>query len=499
MTINFRDLAAGYDAPIVTASRRDDRPALPFATTRAIAAAAVALPIVALLLGTAGHQSAFPSVILAGVITAALAAAIRQAAGVTLPLARIAVATYALAAVLGAVVIASNQSNFGIPYTSSFDDSYYWINTESIATGGSFGAEHATLFEYVAAGYFLALSTLGAVAPADLLPLNWALSALALAAVLACSERLVGAPPPLGLALLATFGNAQFCLCVPHLYRDMLVTLGFTLAVLFAVRGRLGLALLGVGLALGTRTAHGFLAAFVLASVTLARTHTYRRHPRLIAAGLVIAVTAAALVVSRGSAAMLSGRGGESDSRDVASYALNRQDAVVEHLSEQSSLGAQVIGLGPVGIPLRMVSGYFAPVTLLSPVVERSYNTLMIPGRMGDSLKVKRFVAFMLVYWVTVLSWPLLAPGLLLGMRRLDRAGGTQRLLLRSLALCFLLIMVISMQERHRVPVLAFNPLLLAAFYATPATAEERFLARAIRRATLVGLGAVNLWIALRA
>lgn len=467
-------------------------------TLRTAAALALATPLVAALLAAAGELRVFPSVVLCAVLTAAGAAVLRRSVTSALPMAHLGLVAYALAAVIGALVLLNNQQNFGLPFGVGFDESFYWFNTESISGGGHLGEVHATLFEHLCARYHALLALGGDVTPGEMLPVNWALSALTLCAVFGVSEALLGAAPPLGLSLLATYGNAQFCLCVPHFYRDMLVTLGFVLAALYALRGRIPLALLGVGVALGTRTAHGFLALLLVATVAISRTRAFRRQPRVFAAGLVIAGLLGAAVVSRGSAAMLSGRGGESDSRDVVSYAITRQEDVVSHLSGESSYGAQVIALGPLGIPLRMVSGYFAPVSLVSPMQERSYNTLMLPGRLGDQLRVQRFVSFMLVYWVTVLAWPVLAAPLLLGMRRLELAGGTPATLMRALALCFFLIMVISMQERHRVPVLAFNPLFLAAWRRAPPDPQERRLARAITGLTLLAIGALNLWVLIR-
>lgn len=466
--------------------------------TRDAGALGVSLAVVLTALSVSDHLDSFPSAVLGGVLAVVFADIIGRTTGSTLPLGRVALLSYAVAASVGAVVMADNQRNFGIPFSSGFDDGFYWFNTERLAQGIDDGT-HVTLFERFASLYYRLLAVGGDVVPADLLPLNWALSAVTVATVFAASEALLGVAPPLGLSLLATYGNAQFCLCVPYFYRDMLVAAGFAAAVLYALRGNLWFALAACGVVLGTRTAHGFLALFVVASVLIARTDFFRRNPRAVAGSLAVLVTAGALVVSRGSAAMLSGRAGEDDSRDVASYAVTRQQEIVAHLeADDSSLGARVIALGPVGIPLRMVSGYFAPVTLQDPEVERSFNTLLIPWRIGDVLRARFFVVYMMIYWVTVLSWPVLVAPLILGMRRLERAPGTRRVLFRSLVLCFLLVMTISMQERHRVPLLAFNPLFLAAWRAEPPTESERHLAYWIGVFTLAAITTLNIYVILR-
>lgn len=401
---------------------------------------------------------------------------------------------YALSALVGAFVVWDNHSNTGLHFSTNFDDSFYYVNAVELARGRVAQLTQWTLFEVLLALWCSALEPFKAIAPVDLLPVNWSLTALCVTMSAELARRVSGRPVPRPWLLAVTLGQYQLLAVVPFLYRDMLVAVSFVGAALFAWVGAPWRALPFIILATGTRGGHGVLAAFTAASLHFTSTATFQRAPRTMTAVGVVLLAAAVAVGANLSAGFLSGRVGEEASGNVATFAVERQQRWTENYAQTgSSFGERVLGLGPVGFPLRMVSGYFAPVVFRDATYEKSFNSLFLPGSMGDRYRVRGTFRFTYAEWVSILLWPLTAPLLLLGMRRLARGDTRQRTLLGALALAFFLIMVVSMQERHRVPILAFNPVFIAMALAQRSSAAEARFVALTRSIVVAGIVALNI------
>lgn len=401
--------------------------------------------------------------------------------------------TYAVAALVGSFAVWDNHANTGLFYAPNFDESFYYHNGRRIAESGLGAATHWTAFDVLVGAWLAGLGALKDVTPADALPLNWALTAVCACLTAAVTREVVGARLPLRWQLAVTLAQAQLLLAAVCLFRDMLVTVGFVGATLFALRRSLGATLACIALTAATRGGHGFLAALVALTLHAVGTAAFARNPRTFSALGGAALVAVLWLGSTASAGLLSGRAGEGGDGDVASAVAQRTSAWTEGYAQSgTSLGARVMGLGPAGYPLRMVSGYFAPVVMRDATFEKSLNTLFLPASMGDHYVVRGHYLLTYFEWLTALLWPLTAPLLVLGMARLARGDLRQRALLAALAAAFLAIMVVSMQERHRIAVLAFNPMLVAAALARPWSGDERRLVRRVRWIAALGVLAVN-------
>lgn len=446
----------------------------------------------------AGVPDLWVSALLGGVAARAAGEALAQSLRDP-GLRRVAVGAYAVASLVGAFVLWDNHSNTGLLYAPNFDESFYYHNARRIADLGLDATTHWTLFDVLLAGWCAALGSVKELTPADALPLNWALTAVCAALAAGAAREAVGSAPPLRWQLAVTLAQAQVLVTAVCLFRDMLVAVGFVGATLFALRRSLGATLACVAVAGATRGGHGFLAALVAFTLWAVGTRAFARNPRTYGAIGAAVLVAAVALASTASSRLLSGRVGEDGEGDVAAAVSERTRTWTEGYAQTGqSLGARVMGLGPVGYPLRMVSGYFAPVVLRDATFEKSLNSLFLPGSMGDRYTVRGHFLFTYFEWLTALLWPVTAPILVLGMTRL--AGGTrrQRALLAGLAAAFLAVMVISMQERHRVAVLALNPVFAAAALARPWTPAERRLVRRGRGLAALAVLGLNLYARLR-
>lgn len=468
-----------------------NRDALVAATLMAVLAAG----LVPFLADLGSANEALPAMVAGAIVSVAAGRFLKYALRTEAPLTEIAIFTYALVAILGTAVLADNYTNTGLHFSTSFDDSFYWFNTRQLAEYGTESTAAWTLFELAASLWYLAIDLFTPVTPAAMLPFNWMLTTVCVCLMVELTRTLVGRVPTLTSIVLTVACNIQFFLVVAFFYRDIMVTLGFVGAVLFTLRRQLVTALVFSAIAGATRGAHGILALFVVMLLSFVHTDLFRRHKALsVTAGVSLFAILIGLVAVL-PASVLSGRRGEEESQTVLSQSAERQRSTIDYYrgSDSSSLGAQVIALGPVGIPLRMVSGYFAPVTLRSPQQDRTYNSLFLPATMGDYHGVRGYFWSTFVSWATVFTWPFVAPRLILGIRRLWRGPTVQKTLFWSLIGTFLAVMVISMQERHRVPVLAFNILFLT-MAERPTPAEHRLRGR-LAILTTIALAALNAWV----
>ena len=471
-----------------------NRDALVAATLMAVLAAG----LVPFLADLGSANEALPAMVLGAVVSTAIGWFLKTALRTDAPLTEVAIFTYSLVAIAGTGVLADNYTNTGLHFSTRFDDSFYWFNTRQLAEHGSEGTSGWTFFEFAASLWYHGVDLFTSpVPPAAMLPFNWMLTSVCVCLVAELTRTLVGRAPSLSSIALTVVCNIQFFLVVAYFYRDIMVTLGFVGAVLFALRRQTPVALVFVAMAAATRGAHGILALFVVMTLLFVRTNLFRRHPALgVTAGVTLFAILIGLVLALPSS-MMSGRQGEdTDAESVFSHGAARQKAAVDYYEDKGtgdSFGAAVLALGPAGIPLRMVSGYFAPVTLRSPEQERSFNTLFLPASMGDFAVVRGYFWITYVGWITALTWPFTAPRLILGMRRMIRGPLEQRTLFWSLVGTLLAVMVVSMQERHRVPVLAFNPLLMTmAEHASPS--EQRLRGR-LSILIAITIAALNAWV----
>lgn len=401
--------------------------------------------------------------------------------------------TFALSGFVGCLVMWDNYTSTGLYYSPNFDDSFYYFNARRIADGGPDAATHWTLFELLLAAYCLVLEPLKTIQPYDLLPVNWLLASINAVLLVELTRAVTGRSLPRRWLFAATLGVYQYLAVIPYLYRDMLVTVGFVGTVLFAWRGPRWAAVPFALVLFGTRGGHGVLAVLVGGAVVFTGTELYRRNPRTWAFVAAVFVGGALLAGSSLSAGFLSGRQGDEGSGDVATMTMERQRSWnQDYAQSNSSLGARVLGLGPVGWPLRMFSGYFAPVVMRDPVFDRSMNSLFLPASMGDVVHFRAFSTFTLAEWFGIVMWPVTAPVYLLGMRRLARGSTRHRTLMWGLAAAFLMVMIVSMQERHRAPLVAFNSLFAAAALQSPWTFQERYFVRMTRVITTGALLVLN-------
>lgn len=461
----------------------------------AILMVVLAAGLVPFLADVGSAEDALPAMLAGAILSVAAGRFLKYALRTDAPLTEVSIFTYALVSILGTAVLADNYTNTGLHFSTSFDDSFYWFNTRQLAEYGTESTSAWTLFELSASVWYRGLEIYAPVTPAAMLPFNWMLTAICVCLMVELTRVLVGRVPTLASIVLTVACNIQFFLVVSYFYRDIMVTLGFVGAVLFTLRRQLVIALLFAAVAGATRGAHGILALFVVMVVWFVYTDLFRRHKAFsVTAGVSLFVILIGLVAVL-PASVLSGRRGEEESQTVLSQSAERQRSTIDYYreSESSSLGAQVIALGPVGIPLRMVSGYFAPITLRSPQQDRTYNSLFLPATMGDYYGVRGYFWGTFVSWATVFTWPFVAPRLILGLRRLSRGTTVQKTLFWSLIGTFLAVMVISMQERHRAPVLAFNILFLT-LAERPTPAERRLRGR-LAILTTIALAALNAWV----
>jgi hypothetical protein len=457
---------------------------------------------VALLADRAQATSALPSALLGLALALVAAGALKLVGVLRGPILERVLAGYGLAAVVGAVVVWDNHVNTGLHYSTSFDDSFYWFNTVWIARHGLESASHFTLFEVLLAQYHRVLEDLcGGVQPVDLLPFNWCMGALCVLLAGECAQALSARPLPIPWLLATTLGNVGFSTTTSLLHRDPLVAFGYLGAALAGLRGQGALGLAFAAVAFATRGAHGVLALGALGACLAVRTAWFQARPRLFAALGALAMVGFIVAGSAASAGFLSGRQGAAEDRSVADLAAERSEQITTHaqtVTAQSSLGALVLSLGPVGIPLRMVSAWFAPVVLRSPAQARSLNTQFLPGSMGDHYKLWGNYRATWLEWCTVLLWVPLAPLLLRGLGRLRRGGSLRRAFLFAHAGTLLAVVAISGQERHRLPVLLLNAAVVAVALGDQSPAE-RARRRLEHTVTLLALVALNLVQALRA
>ena len=463
--------------------------------------AAPGVAVVALSLATtlyfverAAATSMWVSIAASGILTLLAARALRRWFGPQSRALTVAATTFSLCGAVGSFVLWDNFVNTGLYYSTTYDDSFYYFNTKAIAAEGLGADVPRTLFEIVLAGYAVLLHPLKALEPTDLLPFEWFLASVTGVLVFQLVQEIVPSRRlPIAWGLLTTLGQYAYLSVIPFLYRDMLVTVGFVGGVLSAWRGSRLACVAFLGVALATRAAHGVLAAFICVALFLVGSLAFRRRPFVWSAAFVLACGAAFFAASAVSSGFMSSRAGEVGEGDVLSAAVERQQTWNRTFAEEgTSVGARVMGLGPMGYPLRMVTGYFAPVVLRSPEYDKEVNTLFLRGSMGEFTQVHGQFLFTYAEWFTTLLWPVTAPLLLLGIHRMARGTPRRRALVVTLGIAFAFIMVVSMQERHRIEILAFNPIFVAIAFEERWTALERRAVGLLQAGVFIGIAALN-------
>jgi hypothetical protein len=399
--------------------------------------------------------------------------------------------SYLSLSIIGLALITIYRSLYDLDFGPFTDDSYYYLNIQTIAEGE---AANATGYEYLMALWYLCLSGFQEVpGPLDLLPLNWSIGALVVCLSYRLAMEVTGKVCPFWLAFLALIGNSIFTDAIANLYRDGLMLLALLVSMIATIRNQYPLGILGaIGAGL-VRIANGALALFFVAFCASRRIRMFRQYPGLL---LVLTVSLVAVVLIL------------DDWYHLATYARSfriSEDVegvgVFEAIQKRSEwlddadsdpasldLTKRMFHSGPIGYALML------PISALSPIRVKEVFCELEP-RMYLNGTYTAFRAYGLnpaaVFdGITVVLWSVLGPYLVLGFVEALRGRIQQPGVFLQFLLSVLMVTFVSFQPRHRTAFLVMYPMLLTlAYYRLD---RQRWIPR-LRWAFVIAIFVINI------
>lgn len=404
---------------------------------------------------------------------------------------------YGVISLIGLAYIAVYLHIYGLQFSASGDDSFYFQQARALARGAPL-ADY-TLYELLLSYCYRPLSMLTPEPTlVHLIPFSWALGATATLLGVLLSREATGLGHSSLLPALVLLTNATWVDTMGHLYRDGLVMTFFSGALIAVLRGRYPVAAAAIGLCGFVRFGNALLLLVCALLFWAAREQRRRLTTMRVFAGLAAGL---ALLLALDHYFYLGARlrtpfAGQQATEMVTliEMAQLREQRFVGEAEAGSDLTLRLQqSSGPLkwlATPLAVV---FAPIRVRPPQGE--INGVVF-GSSGERRPVSLYGVRLkyVLEWLTVSMWPFFGPALVAGLWMALRSGGRLSALALSFFLGVLSVAFVSFQPRHRVIFLVFYPALIELGRRRLA---ERQAGLALGIATAIGLISFNIAAAL--
>ena len=386
-----------------------------------------------------------------------------------LSLVRFGILSYLVLTIMGLMLVLIYRSLYNADFAPWGDDSYYFGNILRVA-GGEI-TPNATLYEYIVSVWYLAVEmTKPEPVLLDILPMNWAIGAMIMVLSYALSYEVTKFRCSLFLASVTLLGNCTLANTVVNLYRDGMVIM-FSLVVMLAVaRSKILIALVGTVLAIGVRGANGMLMALFIVYAWTSKSQAVARNWVLTSILLAI-ITGAGLFLDHtfGLGSRLRNITGATsasqESESVGARAMKRaqwliaDETKVERSRDMMRAFANKVPGGLIAMPVLTM---FAPARFPDIIRRDMECSFALPSGRRKTVTVSGIFPMAPLNCITVLSWVIVAPYLVLGLVAAFRGTSEERKFLIFFVLALLSITYVSLLARHRLIFIVLYPVFVA-------------------------------------
>jgi hypothetical protein len=393
---------------------------------------------------------------------------------------------------IGLYFIATYQSMYGLSFGPYADDSLYFNQI----LGNIAPTFQSRLYDAVLSGFYALISPfVGAPDVTHLLPVNWAFGAIAVLLSRILSDDVSGVRLPMRLLFAAVIGNCYFSDTVTHLYRDGLMLVFFLGALIASTRRHYFRAAILACLCGMVRPADGALALFyaILCTASIAAPGARRRRHAAICVSLVL-LGSLFWADQQWNIARRMRTVTEVDpwvKDTITETARDRfQTMVVDPPEAGPSAGPSVTGMLAKS---RLAMLALPVVTVFSPFrlggVSETQAVIVDAGGTTMRFPVRGIQPEMVLHWLTVLLWLVVAPFIVLSVLKGFRGGAKQRAIVVFFLVTVASITFVSFQARHRTAFIVLFPTLMALVYRR---ADLRRTRVALAQVFLCGIALVN-------
>lgn len=373
------------------------------------------------------------------------------------PIYAIVIFSYMLFSLVGILSICSYFQTYGFAFAPYDDDSYYFMNIESIVGGqlpNSF-----TLYEvFMAFVYFLLSFFKESITVQDLLPFNWALGAIAVGLASLLAYRVSDKLSVLASASLLI--NYNFVDAVVHLYRDGLVLVFTLLCILFALRKRYVISIIFALLTGLNRGGNGLLCIIYVMFFILCHVGGFNK---LNIKAIMVCILVVTGFLATDNFFKMGGLGrsfmknSSIEKQSIFSRAKSRTNHFLGRDHDGYNSIKLLYSLGPLGKVVIPFASLFNPVRwkgfrVVTKVRIRGYY-------IGFRSVFRPVMGFMLV---TIISWVIIGPRLVQGLYFGIKNSDDVFILSLLFVITLFAISLVSFQARHRTAFEIFFPCFIA-------------------------------------
>lgn len=430
------------------------------------------------------------------IITTFAAMFTRRLLSTPLSLVRYCIFSYLTLTMMGLLLVLVYRSLYAADFAPWADDSYYFMIIKNVAGGHE--APSASLYEYIMAVWYRTVElTKHEPVLLDLLPMNWATGSMLVVLSYALCYEVTKIRCSLFLITLTLLGNCVLVDTVVNLYRDGMVVLFSLIVMLAVVRKRHIMAIVGTCLAAGVRGANGMLMALFVLFAWASRSKLISRNWLLTTIIFAMIGSGALFLdytfklgdrlrsITRTHSSLV-------EETTIAERAMSRSQWLdIQGGYDEGDLTKAIVNKIPGGFAAMPVLTMFSPFRFSHFWLDNIRCTHITSQGVRRVRQVSGIYPTSLFRWITVLSWIVLAPYLLLGLAAAFSATDDSRRFLVLFLVALFAISYVSFQVRHRLIFIVLFPI----FVALGSKAKYRWPTAfvAVRIVTAVGITVVNI------
>jgi hypothetical protein len=403
------------------------------------------------------------------------------------------VLSFDVLSIIGLYFIATYRSIYGLSFGPYADDSLYFNEI----VGNLPSTFQSALYDAILRGFYALVSPfVRAPDVTHLLPVNWAFGAIAVLLSRVLSDEVSGVRLPMPLLFAAVIGNWSFSDTVTHLYRDGLMLVFFLAALIASNRRQYVRAAILAGLCGMVRPAHGALALF-FAIFCAASTGPAARRRTHVAVCVSLVLLGCLFWADREwnlGRRLRTVTAVDSSGKDtIIETAKDRFQTMMVGPQEAEPTGIQLLARSKLGLLALPIFTVFTPVRL-SPLVAETRAEITSAGGTRTTFSVRAFQPGIVLEWLTVFLWLLVAPLIVLGVWEGFRGGDKQRAVVVLFLVTVAAVSFISFQARHKTAFIVLFPTLMASVYRRTDLRRSR---SAVAQVVFTGIMLINVMSAL--
>lgn len=403
--------------------------------------------------------------------------------------------SYLVLSIMGLIIVFDNRHNFGVDFGYGADDSRFFTQIEGLANGDS--ASYISLYVIVFSIFFRIIHFFcDSVNLLDLLPINWALSAICIYfashLVFLVTRKVI----PVWLLGVCLLGNFTYVDSTVRLYRDGMLLCFLLMSFVFLINKknvRFAMSSIIVTLLRGLNgmTLYLFLMCKIL-SDRFKKVHTFYLSVVFFSTIIIILSLPISniLVNYMTDASRIFLYEKVFANYDFYERLKMRNEALSSVYKEGSVTSNLHSSGGMVGSIGKVLITPFYPMSIPSLWMDSDYH-----GVYGSVSYVRNgFFLFNAVRWLMVVCWIFVIPHLVIGIWVAMKGN---RLLNSFVLYYFIMVVIVALfsgQSRHTCGFSVLNPLLAAiGYYEVKSNPKIRFWRNGLAIVVIVGISAFNI------